>query len=405
MEQLVARNQYQGSSKPQPWNGSVPQHQQQEQEEEDGGEEVFLECQSHWPHHGTSADPMLHHKDLSSSSSASSFLGGEQPPMKQHHHHPGTMLPLVVSTGKASPIPMLSSTSALPPVSQVLELVENGFGTTTTTRTNPMESMVDYYPQAHDDNNRYFHNPNTTLNTTSSVTETITTIGGGAGGRPPTPETASSLPSTTRQTVSPPPQQPPLPQTSGHHSTHHHHHHPGAPMPLEAAPPHPQGASGGPGRSKDLVSMGAATAMAIAMHNFPEGLVTFVTYIENPAVGVALAIGIAIHNIPEGLCVAMAIYYGTGDRWKGFVWGTLCCFSSEPLGALFAWLILRNSVFSGDTYGILYGMVAGMMVFICLDELLPMAFKFDARGTIVTWTCLAGMSLVAISLMLFKSAF
>ena len=69
--------------------------------------------------------------------------------------------------------------------------------------------------------------------------------------------------------------------------------------------------------------MGAATATAIALHNFPEGLVTFVSYVEEPAVGVALAIGIAIHNIPEGLCVAMPIYYATSNRWKGFFLGML----------------------------------------------------------------------------------
>ena len=151
-----------------------------------------------------------------------------------------------------------------------------------------------------------------------------------------------------------------------------------------------------------LYSMGATTAAAIALHNFPEGLVTFVAYMENPAVGIALAIGIAIHGIPEGLCVAMAVYQGTGSRWKGFAWGTFCCVS-EPIGALLAWIILQNDIFSGDTYGIIFGVVAGMMVFICLDELLPMAFKFDPRGSIVTWSCLAGMFLVAASLMLFAS--
>merc|ERR1712232_691198 len=146
--------------------------------------------------------------------------------------------------------------------------------------------------------------------------------------------------------------------------------------------------------------MGLVTAAAIALHNFPEGLVTFVAYVEDPAVGVALAIGIAIHNIPEGLCVAMPIYYATGSRWTAFWWG---CFSgwSEPLGALTGWLILQSS-FSGQAYGILFGGVAGMMVYICLDELLPMAFRFHPQVTLVTWTCVAGMFLVALSLILFS---
>ncbi|KAL7561695.1 hypothetical protein ACA910_016457 [Epithemia clementina (nom. ined.)] len=153
-------------------------------------------------------------------------------------------------------------------------------------------------------------------------------------------------------------------------------------------------------QQKQLFSMGAVTAAAIALHNFPEGLVTFVAYVEDPAVGVALAIGIAIHNIPEGLCVSMPIYYATNSRWTAFWWGSLSGLS-EPFGALTGWLILQSS-FSGKAYGILFGCVAGMMVFICLDELLPMAFKFDPHGSIVTWTCLAGMFLVALSLILFS---
>ena len=149
-----------------------------------------------------------------------------------------------------------------------------------------------------------------------------------------------------------------------------------------------------------LFSMGATTAAAIALHNFPEGLVTFVAYMEDPAVGVAMAIGIAVHNVPEGLCVAMPIYYATNSRMKAFLWGSFSGLS-EPIGALFGWVVLKSS-FSGDTYGIMFGLVAGMMVFICLDELLPMAFRFDPTGRLVTWTCFSGMFLVALSLMLFS---
>ena len=151
---------------------------------------------------------------------------------------------------------------------------------------------------------------------------------------------------------------------------------------------------------KNLYAMGATTAVAIALHNFPEGLVTFVAYLEDPAVGVSMAIAIAMHNIPEGLCVAMPIYYATSSRWKAFLWG---CFSgfSEPLGALFGWLILQNSI-SGTTYGALFGFVSGMMIYISMDELLPMAFKFDPTGSIITWTSVAGMLLVALSVILFK---
>ncbi|KAL7577034.1 hypothetical protein ACA910_006777 [Epithemia clementina (nom. ined.)] len=151
---------------------------------------------------------------------------------------------------------------------------------------------------------------------------------------------------------------------------------------------------------KSLFKMGATTAMAIALHNFPEGLVTFVAYLEDPAVGVAMAIGIAMHNIPEGLCVSMPIYYATGSRWKAFFWGSFSGFS-EPFGAFVGYLILHTSI-SGNTYGILFGVVAGMMVFISIDELLPMAFKFDPSGSIITGASVMGMLLVAVSVLLFR---
>jgi ZIP family zinc transporter len=149
-----------------------------------------------------------------------------------------------------------------------------------------------------------------------------------------------------------------------------------------------------------LFKTGIATAFAIALHNFPEGLVTFVSYVSEPAVGVALAVGIGIHNIPEGLCVAMPIYYATGSKWKGFFWGTLSGIS-EPFGALIGWVVIGRS-FSGNTYGIMFGMVAGIMVYICLDELLPTAYKYNRSGAVVNWSSIFGMFLIALSLVLFS---
>ena len=108
---------------------------------------------------------------------------------------------------------------------------------------------------------------------------------------------------------------------------------------------------------------------AIAIHNFPEGMVTYLAYTQDAAVGVALAIGIAIHNIPEGLVVAMPLFYATGRRFYAFCWGTVSGLT-EPLGALIVWGVLQNGV-SGNTNGILFGLVAGMMTVISVDELLP----------------------------------
>jgi len=151
---------------------------------------------------------------------------------------------------------------------------------------------------------------------------------------------------------------------------------------------------------KPLMHLGVAMAVAIAIHNFPEGLVTFVSYVEDPAVGIVLAIGIAIHNIPEGLCVAMPIYYATGRRWYAFGWGILSGIS-EPIGALIGWAVFESS-FGGNTYGIMFGLVSGMMTVIAIDELLPTAHKYDPKNEVVTYTFLIGAFAIALSLMLFS---
>ena len=117
---------------------------------------------------------------------------------------------------------------------------------------------------------------------------------------------------------------------------------------------------------------------AIAIHNFPEGMVTYLAYTQDNAVGIALAIGIAIHNIPEGLCVAMPLYYATGRRAYSFMWGTFSGLT-EPLGALIVWGVLKNGM-SGNTNGILFGLVSGMMTVISIDELLPTVRRAFARS-------------------------
>merc|ERR1712232_1433461 len=91
---------------------------------------------------------------------------------------------------------------------------------------------------------------------------------------------------------------------------------------------------------KKLQQMGINTAAAIAIHNFPEGLATFIATLAEPSVGITLAVAIGIHNIPEGLCVALPIYYATESRWKGFFWALLSGIS-EPIGALIGYLIIK----------------------------------------------------------------
>ncbi|KAL9190930.1 hypothetical protein ACHAXT_000636 [Thalassiosira profunda] len=151
---------------------------------------------------------------------------------------------------------------------------------------------------------------------------------------------------------------------------------------------------------KKLAKMGFSTALAIAVHNFPEGLATFVAALEDPAVGAVLAIAIGIHNIPEGLCVALPIYYATGNRWKAFMWGCLSGLS-EPIAALLGWAVLANAM-SDNVYAILFGLVSGMMVIISMKELIPTAHRYDPEDTVVTYSLIGGMAVIALSLVLFK---
>lgn len=150
---------------------------------------------------------------------------------------------------------------------------------------------------------------------------------------------------------------------------------------------------------KRLVAMGMNTAIAIGLHNFPEGLATFVAALHEPRVGAVLAFAIAIHNIPEGLCVALPIYYSTGNRWQAFGWALLSG-ASEFIAALLGWAVLA-SLFSDSVYGILFGFVSGMMVTISIRELLPTAHFYDPEDGVVTSAFIGGMIVMALSLVLF----
>jgi zinc transporter, ZIP family len=152
--------------------------------------------------------------------------------------------------------------------------------------------------------------------------------------------------------------------------------------------------------NRRLIHMGINTAVAIGLHNFPEGLATFVAALNDARVGGVLAVAIGIHNIPEGLCVALPIYYATGNRRKAFLWA-LVSGLSEPLAALLGWAVLANS-FSDTIYAVLFGVVAGMMVIISTKELLPTAHRYDPDDTVVTFSFIGGMCIMALSLVLFK---
>lgn len=148
-----------------------------------------------------------------------------------------------------------------------------------------------------------------------------------------------------------------------------------------------------------LSRVGLFTAIAIAIHNFPEGFATFVSALDNMTAGIAIALAIAIHNIPEGLAVALPVYHATGDRKKAFLYA----FGSglaEPIGAVLGFLILAPLM--GDlTLGITFGAVAGIMIYISFDELLPAARVYGNDHTTIFGVA-AGMLIMAVSLILFK---
>merc|ERR1711988_307481 len=108
-----------------------------------------------------------------------------------------------------------------------------------------------------------------------------------------------------------------------------------------------------------LKRMGIMTALAIAIHNFPEGLATFLATIEDTSLGASLGVAIAVHNIPEGLCVAMPIYYATGSKCKAFAWSLLSGVT-EPIGGILGFALLQP-VFTPMVFGLVFAMVGGMM--------------------------------------------
>ncbi|REJ11120.1 zinc transporter ZupT [Halobacillus trueperi] len=151
-------------------------------------------------------------------------------------------------------------------------------------------------------------------------------------------------------------------------------------------------------KDPDLLKMGTFTALAIAIHNFPEGIATFTAALNDPALGIAIAAAIAIHNIPEGIAVSVPVYYATGDKKKAFKLSFLSGLS-EPVGAILAYLLLMP--FLNDmVFGILFAGVAGIMVFISLDELLPASRRYG-EAHLSIYGVVAGMAVMALSLLLF----
>jgi len=150
--------------------------------------------------------------------------------------------------------------------------------------------------------------------------------------------------------------------------------------------------------ARKLMRMGIFTALAIAIHNFPEGLATFVSALQSPSIAIPIVVAIAIHNIPEGIAVSVPIYQATGSRKKAFCYSFLSGLA-EPLGALLGWLVLMP-IMSDTVFGMIFAGVAGIMVFISFDELLPAAREYGEHHLSI-YGLISGMAVMAVSLLLF----
>lgn len=144
---------------------------------------------------------------------------------------------------------------------------------------------------------------------------------------------------------------------------------------------------------------GLLTMLAITAHNFPEGLATFFATLDSPILGAPLAVAIAIHNIPEGIAIAVPVYMATGQKSYA-IWASLLSGLAEPLGAALGYFILAP--YMGATmYGIIFGLIAGVMVYLVMDELLPAAKKYS-QGHETVYGLVTGMAALATSLVLFQ---
>ena|SRR3972149_2620575 len=150
---------------------------------------------------------------------------------------------------------------------------------------------------------------------------------------------------------------------------------------------------------KKLLRTGLFVALGIAIHNFPEGMASFYSSMVDVKLGIAIAIAIAIHNIPEGIAVSAPIYKATGSRKKAFLWSFLSGVV-EPIGALLTALVLLPFI-NPQVLGYLLSGIAGLMVFIAIDELLPVSKSYGYLHLPIV-SFIAGMIVMILSLILIK---
>ena len=152
------------------------------------------------------------------------------------------------------------------------------------------------------------------------------------------------------------------------------------------------------GNEKALHRLGLLSALAIAVHNFPEGIATFIGALNDPEMGAGITFAISIHNIPEGIAVAIPIYYASQSKAKA-IGNSFLSGVAEPLGGLLGYFILA-AIFQDSFLGIILAAVAGIMVYISLDELLPTAEKYGKHHVAIIGV-IAGMAFMGFSMLLF----
>ncbi|NUL46783.1 zinc transporter ZupT [Cellulosimicrobium funkei] len=153
-------------------------------------------------------------------------------------------------------------------------------------------------------------------------------------------------------------------------------------------------------KRRRMMRTGTVTALAIGIHNFPEGFATFIAGLTDLQVALPVALAIALHNIPEGVAVAVPIREATGSRRKAVRWSFLSGLA-EPAGALIGFALLMP-LMNDFTLGTTFALVAGIMVFISLDELLPTAREYG-KHHLAMYGLVAGMAVMAVSLLLFTT--
>ena len=156
------------------------------------------------------------------------------------------------------------------------------------------------------------------------------------------------------------------------------------------------------GSEEAMKRLGILSALAIAIHNFPEGIATFIGALNDPQMGTGITFAIAIHNIPEGIAVAIPIYYATKSKGKALLYATLSGVS-EVIGALLCLAV--TAIFGieltggGPVFPLILAAVAGIMIYISLDELLPTAEKYGKHHVAIAGV-VGGMAIMGISLIL-----